>query len=288
MDQKNTKVYLLMILPGLLLFFGFHTFPLLQGIFYSFTNYRGFGDWEFVGFTNYLNVFRDPRILNSYEFTFKFAIISTLLVNVISLTVALGLNAKVKFHKTLRGIYFMPNILSILIVGFVFKFIFSTFIPELGQSFGIEGLSRSILGNRDYAWIAIVIVGVWQAAALNIILYLSGLATIPEDLYEASGLDGASKWQQFRHVTFPLIAPFFTINMVLAMKNFLMVFDHVVALTGGGPGRATQSISLLIYEDGFTGGQFALQSANAVVYFIVIVAISVLQIRFLQKREVQM
>lgn len=288
MDQKNTKVYVLMILPGLLLFFGFHTFPLLQGIFYSFTNYRGFGDWEFVGFTNYLNVFRDPRILNSYEFTFKFAIISTLLVNVISLTVALGLNAKVKFHKTLRGIYFMPNILSILIVGFVFKFIFSTFIPELGQSFGIEGLSRSILGNRDYAWIAIVIVGVWQAAALNIILYLSGLATIPEDLYEASGLDGASKWQQFRHVTFPLIAPFFTINMVLAMKNFLMVFDHVVALTGGGPGRATQSISLLIYEDGFTGGQFALQSANAVVYFIVIVAISVLQIRFLQKREVQM
>lgn len=288
MDKKNMKVYFLMILPALLLFFGFHTFPLLQGVFYSFTNYRGFGDWDFIGLSNYINIFKDPRILNSYEFTFKFAIVSTILVNIISLTIALGLNAKVKFHKTLRGIYFMPNILSILIVGFVFKFIFSTFIPELGQSFGIEGLTKSILGSRDYAWVAIVIVGVWQAAALNVILYLSGLATIPEDLYEASGLDGASKWQQFRHVTFPLIAPFFTINMVLAMKNFLMVFDHVVALTGGGPGRSTQSISLLIYEDGFTGGQFALQSANAVIYFIVIVTISVVQIRFLQKREVQM
>ncbi|GEN56994.1 sugar ABC transporter permease [Halolactibacillus alkaliphilus] len=288
MDKKNTRVYLMMVLPALVLFFSFHTFPLLQGIFYSFTDYRGYGDWNFIGIDNYINVFRDPRILNSYQFTFKFAIVSTVLVNIISLTVALGLNSKVKFHKTLRGIYFMPNILSILIVGFVFKFIFSVFIPEIGQSFGIEGIAKSILGNRDYAWIAIVIVGVWQAAALNVILYLSGLATIPEDLYEASGLDGASKWQQFRHVTFPLIAPFFTINMVLAMKNFLMVFDHVVALTGGGPGRSTQSISLLIYQDGFTGGQFALQSANAVVYFFVIVTISIIQIRFLQKREVQL
>lgn len=288
MDKKNAKIYFIMVLPALLLFIGFHTFPLLQGILYSFTNYRGYGDWDFVGLSNYISLFSDSRIANAYQFTFKFAIISTILVNIISLTIAVGLNAKIKFHKTLRGIYFMPNILSILIVGFVFKFIFSTFIPELGQNFGIEGIANSILGNSDYAWVAIVIVGVWQAAALNIILYLAGLATIPEELYEASGLDGASKWQQFRHVTFPLIAPFFTINMVLAMKNFLMVFDHVVALTGGGPGRSTQSISLLIYQDGFTGGQFALQSANAVVYFIVIVTISIIQIRFLQKREVQM
>uniref|UniRef100_UPI002FC7F46D carbohydrate ABC transporter permease n=1 Tax=Halalkalibacter lacteus TaxID=3090663 RepID=UPI002FC7F46D len=109
-----------------------------------------------------------------------------------------------------------------------------------------------------------------------------------QGLYEASNLDGANKWQEFWKITFPLIAPFFTINMVLAMKNFLMVFDHIMALTGGGPGRSTESISLLIYRGGFQGGEFAYQSANAVIYFIIIVTISIIQIRFLQKREVQM
>ncbi|WP_425352466.1 carbohydrate ABC transporter permease [Alkalicoccus urumqiensis] len=277
-----------MVLPALILFFSFHTLPVLQGVFFSFTNYRGFGEWDFVGFQNYINIFQDGRVYNAYGFTFQFAIVSTVLVNIISLIIALGLNAKIKFHKTLRAVYFMPNILSILIVGFIFNFIFAVFIPGIAETIGLTSLTTSILGSRDLAWVAVVIMAVWQAAAFNTILYLAGLATIDRDLYEASSLDGANKWQEFWKITFPLIAPFFTINMVLAMKNFLMVFDHVVAMTGGGPGRATQSISLLIYEDGFAGGQFALQSANAVIYFIIIVVISVFQIRILQKREVQM
>lgn len=288
MMKKKPSVYVWMLLPAVILFFCFHTLPVLQGIFYSFTNFRGYGVWEFVGIDNYVRVFKDRNALNAYGFTFQFAIVSTILVNIISLVIALGLNAKIKFHKTLRGIYFMPNILSILIVGFIFNYIFSVFIPEIAENTGLTGLTTSILGSPDHAWVAIVIVAVWQAAAFNTILYLAGLATIPQDLYEASALDGASKWQEFWKVTFPLIAPFFTINMVLAMKNFLMVFDHIVALTGGGPGRATQSISLLIYQDGFAGGQFAYQSANAVIYFVVIVVISVFQIRILQKREVQL
>lgn len=138
------------------------------------------------------------------------------------------------------------------------------------------------------AWVGIVIVAVWQACAFNVILYLSGLQTVPSELYEASSLDGANKWQEFWKITFPMIAPFFTINMVLSMKSFLMVFDQVIALTGGGPGRATESISLLIYKGGFQGGEFAYQSANSVVYFIVIVLISVFQIKVLQKREMNM
>lgn len=288
MQKKSSNVYLLMILPALILFFSFHTFPAIQGIFYSFTNSRGYGNWDFVGLKNYIHVFQDARAIDAYVFTFKFAILSTILVNVISLMIALGLNANVKFRKTLRGIYFMPNILSVLIVGFIFNYIFSMFIPSIARTLGIEALSTSILGKPELAWIGIVIVAVWQAAAFNTILYLAGLATISQDLYEASSLDGANKWHEFWKITFPLIAPFFTINMVLAMKNFLMVFDHIVALTGGGPGRATESISLLIYRGGFQGGEFAYQSANAVIYFIVIVAVSVFQIRNLQKREVEM
>ena len=131
-------------------------------------------------------------------------------------------------------------------------------------------------------------VAVWQASAFNTIIYLAGLQTIPEELYEASLIDGAGQWKNFWNITFPLIAPFFTINMVLAMKGFLQAFGLILSLTGGGPGRATESISIIIYRGGFQGGEFAYQSANAVIYLIFLVTISFLQIRFLQKREVEL
>ncbi|MCA0174013.1 MULTISPECIES: carbohydrate ABC transporter permease [unclassified Bacillus (in: firmicutes)] len=286
--HKRKNAFIFMTVPALLLFFTFHTYPALQGVYYSFTNWRGYGDFDFVGLKNYINVFQDDRALHAYLFTFKFAVVSTIIVNIISLIVAMGLNAKIKFQKTLRAVYFMPNILSILIVGYIFNFIFAHFIPEIAEALGINALTQNILGDQDLAWVGIVIVAVWQAVAFNTILYLAGLVTIPEDLYEAASIDGANAWRKFWSITFPLIATFFTINMVLAMKNFLMVFDHIIALTGGGPGQSTESISLLIYRGGFEGGEFAYQSANAVVYFIIIVAVSVFQIKVLQKREVEM
>ncbi|MBT2678742.1 sugar ABC transporter permease [Bacillus sp. ISL-35] len=285
--KKKNNVFLFIAIPAFILFFIFHSYPALQGIFYSFTDWKGYGDWNFVGLKNYLNVFKDGRAGDAYLFTFKFAIVSTILVNIISLAVAIGLNSKIKFHKTLRAIYFLPYILSILIVGFIFNFIFAHVLPRVGEAMGWEFLSMNILGNPDLAWIGIVIVAVWQAVSFNTILYLAGLVTISEDLYEAASIDGAGIWTKFWRITFPLIAPFFTINMVLSLKNFLMVFDQIVALTGGGPGKSTESISLLIYRGGFEGGQFAYQSANAVIYFIVIIIFSVIQLKFLNKREVE-
>lgn len=276
-----------MTIPALLLFFIFHTFPFIKGVAYSFTNWKGYGDWDFVGLSNYIQVFQDQRIWHSYGFTFKFAILTTIIVNILSLLLAVGLNAKIKFKNTLRGLYFMPNILGVLIVGFIFNYIFAQLVPQLGETLHLDVLSRNILGNENLAWIGIVIVTAWQSIAFNTIIYLSGLQTIPQDIYEASSLEATSKWKEFWSITFPLIAPFFTINMVLAMKGFLMVFDQVMAMTGGGPGQSTESISLLIYRGGFEGGQFAYQLANAVIYFIVIVTISVFQLRVLEKREVE-
>lgn len=287
--MKNSKqAFYLMVIPAVILFFVFHTIPFLMGVFYSFTNWKGYGNWDFIGFTNYLNLLKDPRIVNSYVFTFKFALLTTIIVNVVSLLLALGLNAKIKFRNTLRALYFIPNILGVLIVGFIFNFIFSKIVPNMGVAIGSEILSKNILGNPDLAWIGIVFVTAWQSIAFNTIIYLSGLQTIPEDIYEASAIDGANSWTNFKKITFPLVAPFFTINMVLAMKNGLMVFDQVIAMTGGGPSRSTETISVLIYKGGFEGGQFAYQLANGVIYFIIIVTISVLQIRFLEKREVEM
>ncbi|ACD52658.1 sugar ABC transporter permease [Clostridium botulinum] len=286
--KEKRRVFLLMSIPAVILFFIFHTLPLLKGISYSFTNWRGFGDFKFVGIKNYISIFSDERIINSYMFTFKFALLATIIVNVISLILAVGLNSKIKFKSTLRGIYFIPNILGGLIVGYIFNYIFTFILTSAGQAMGSEILSKSILGNPNLAWLGVVIVASWQAIAFNTIIYISGLQTISEDVYEASAIDGANKWIQFKKITFPLLAPFFTINMVLAMKNFLNVFDQIISLTGGGPSGSTESIAVLIYKAGFDGSQFGYQSANSVIYFIVVVAISLLQLRILERREMQL
>lgn len=279
--------YYWLVLPAFVLFFLFHTVPVLQGVFYSFTDFAGFGEWQFVGLRNYQNLLVDDRIRSSYLFTLQFAVVSTILVNVIALAIALGLNAKIRFRTALRGIFFLPNVLAILVVGYIFQYLFTFSLPAIAEALGITALSSSILANPDLAWVGIVIFAVWQAAAFSVILYLAGLQTVPEDIYEAARIDGANAWQQFRSITFPMISAFFTINMVLSLKNFMMVFDHIVALTNGGPGTATESISFVIFRGGFLGGEFAYQTANAVVYFILIVAFSMFQLRVLQRQETE-
>ncbi|WP_307859602.1 MULTISPECIES: sugar ABC transporter permease [Cellulomonas] len=285
--SRVPRAFWWMVLPAVAIFFVFHTLPVLQGIFFSFTDYAGYGTWQFVGLRNYLNLFGNDRIAHSYLFTFQFAIVATVLTNALALTIAMGLNARIRLQTTLRGLYFIPNVLAVLVVGYVFNYLFSNSLPVLGQALGVEWLSTSILANEDLAWLGIVVLAVWQACAFNIILYLAGLQTIPGELYEAASLDGASTWRRFRSITFPLISAFFTINMVLSLKNFLQVFDHVIALTNGGPGTATESISLVIYRGGFQGGEYAYQTANAVVYLVVIIVLSLAQLRFLQSREAE-
>lgn len=282
-DRPASPAFYWMVWPALILFAFFHTLPVLVGIFFSFTNYPGFGEWDFVGISNYVNLFRDDRVLAAYGFTFGFAILATILTNVISLAIAMGLNAKIVGRNTFRGVYFVPYVLAILVVGYVFQFLFSNSLPKLLPNIPI--IADNMLSNPQWAWVPIVILAVWQASAFAIIIYLSGLQTIPQELYEAASIDGARAWRQFRSITFPLISAFFTINMVLSLKGFLQVFDHIVALTNGGPGTATESITMLIYKGGFTGGEFAYQSANAVIFVIVITIVSLIQFRVLQRGE---
>lgn len=277
-----------MILPALILFVAFNTIPLITGAFYSFTNYRGYGSYEFVGLRNYIDLFQDARVGQSYLFTFKYAIAGTVLVNIISLLLAMGLNSKIKAKGFLRGMYFVPNVLGGLVVGYIFSFLFTYIIPTLGNALNIEFLKNSILASEDWAWVGVLIVGVWQSVAMNTIIYISGLQTIPADIYEASSIDGANKWQTFTKLTLPMLVPFLSINLVLSTKNMLMVFDQIVSLTKGGPSQSTESISYLIYRNGMDGGQFGFQSANAVLFFVVIVTISVIQMKMTSKKEEQL
>ena len=263
MKSKMTnrdKTFWAVIIPVLVLFFAFNTLPMIKGMIYSFTNYRGYGSYDYVGFRNYTDLFSDARVGKSYLFTFKYALAGTVLVNVISLVMALGLNSRIRFKSALRGIYFVPNILGGLVIGYIFSFIFTYILPVVGEVFQIAGLQNSILASEKYAWIGVLVVGVWQAVAMNTIIYISGLQTVPQEVYEASMLDGATKWKEFWSVTFPLVMPFVTINLVLSTKNLLMVFDQIMAF----------------------------QSANAVIFFFVIVAISVFQMTMMNKKEEQL
>ena len=288
MKNERKRTFLLITIPILALFVCFNTIPLIRGVIYSFTNFKGFGSYDWVGLRNYADLFTDARVIKSYLFTFKIAIVTTVVVNVISLVLALALNGRIRAKSFFRGAYFLPNILGALVVGYIFNYFFTYILPALGSMIGSDGLSKSILSNPDSAWIGIVVVCAWQAIAMNTIIYISGLQTVPEDVYEAGGLDGATGWKQFRYLTFPLIIPFFSINMVLCVKNFLMVFDQIMALTKGGPAQSTESISYLIYNNGMSGGQFGFQSANAVIFFLVIVTVSVAQMKFTGKKEEQL
>lgn len=291
MKKKMTnkeKTFLAIIIPVVILFFIFNTLPMIKGFIYSLTNYKGYGSYQFVGVRNYIDLFSDVRVGKSYLFTFKYALVGTVFVNVLSIIMALALNAQIRFKSALRGIYFVPNILGGLVVGYIFSFFFTYILPAVGDTFNISWLQNSILASEKYAWIAVIVVGVWQAVAMNTIIYISGLQTVPEEVYEASMLDGVNKWQQFWKVTFPLIMPFVTINLVLSTKNMLMVFDQIMSLTKGGPAQSTESISYLIYQNGMAGGQFGFQSANAVIFFLIIVGISLFQMTVLNKKEEQL
>lgn len=283
--QSTFAVYIVLI-PALAVFFLLQTLPALQGVFYSFTNAKGYGTWQFVGFENYAKLFTDPRVGGSYLFTGGFAVVAALLTNVVSLAAAVALNASIRFRSLARAIFFIPYVLPTIVIGFIFSFFFTSVLPDVGNALGIGALSKSLLGNSSTAWIGVTIVAVWRSAAFATIIYIAGLQTVPEELTEAAVLDGAGPWRRFWSITFPLLAPFFTINVVLSLKDQLMVFDLIVALTKGGPGGATNAVSYFIYTDGFGSGQFAYQSANAVLYFILMVVVTVVQLLLLRRREV--
>ena len=169
------KIYYIYVGILAVLFFIFHTIPFLKGVFYSFTDWRGYGDWNFVGLRNYLHMFVDADTGNAYIFTFKFAVITTILVNVISLVLACALNAKIKFKNTIKAFYFLPYMLGSLIVGFIFNYIFANLVPELGKALGIKALSVNILGTNNAMW-GIIAVSLWIGCAFNTLIYIAGLS----------------------------------------------------------------------------------------------------------------
>ncbi len=282
--RRVEPIYYLFLLPSLVLFTLAITVPAIIGIFFSFTDSIGIGDWEFNGFTNYIAIFGDPAILQSYLFTFGFSTVTVIAVNVIAFLLAVGLTSRIRMKTALRTVFVIPMVVSGIIIAYVFNFLFSNSLPSAGAAAGIPWLETSLLANPDLAWIAIVTVTAWQAVPGALLIYIAGLVSIPGDVYEAAEIDGAGKLAQLLRITAPLMAGYMVINVILGFKGFLNAYDIIVGLTNGGPGTSTRSIAMTVIA-GFNGGDYAYQMANATIFFIIAILISLVQLSVTRGRS---
>jgi raffinose/stachyose/melibiose transport system permease protein len=272
------RTFYFFLVPSLVLFTLAITLPAIMGIVLSFTNSAGFGDFDFTGLTNYVALFSDPAILSTYSFTVGFALVTVLLVNFIAFLLAVGLTSKIRGKVALRAVFVLPMVISGIVIAYVFNFLFSNSLPQLGEALGIAPLAQSLLANPDLAWTTIVVVTAWQAIPSALLIYIAGILSIPGEVYEAAAMDGASAGRRLRSITLPLVAGYVVINIVIGFKNFLNAYDIIVGLTNGGPGTATRSVAMTIFS-GFTGGDYAYQMANATIFFLIAVVLAVIQLR---------
>ncbi|SNY64939.1 carbohydrate ABC transporter permease [Paractinoplanes atraurantiacus] len=256
--------------------------PSLNGAFYSFTDWNGLGEgWSLVGLDNFTAVFTDRGARAALVNTVVLAAVIVVFQNVVGLLLALGVNSMVKSRYVLRVIYFAPVVLTPLVAGYVWSFLLSPNGAVNGflNGVGLDFLARDWLGDPSTALYAIAVEIVWQFSGYSMVIYLAGLQSIPAEVLEAATIDGAGPWQRFRRVVLPLLNGAVVINVMLCLIGGLKQFDQVVAMTGGGPGTATETISTTIYKSAFNLGDFPFSIALAVVMTIVIAVCAGVQYR---------
>jgi len=283
--------WFLFVVPALLIYLVFFIVPSASSAFYSLTDWDGIS-YRFVGMENYIKMFQDDKIALAFRNTLFYAVGITILQNVSGLAMALLLDRKGRGVSALRMFYFMPAVFSPLVLGYVWGFMLEPNIGAVNSLLGalhLPSLQLDWLGNPAYGKWMIVLITVWQFLGYTMVIYLAGLQGIPAELYEAGDIDGAGRLSRFRHVTFPLIAPSFTINILLTTIGCLKLFDQIFAMTRGGPGYATQSVATMIYTIGFgPGGKWGYGTAVSIVLFLFILILTVFQVTILRKREVEM
>lgn len=293
--EKQSRVNLkwaTFVLPSLLFYLIFFCLPSVGTVYYSFTNWDGVTS-KFIGLDNYIRLFQDKQIYQSLSNTIFYTIVIALVQNAIGLLLAVLLKKSTVRNNIFRTMIFMPYIFSSLLIGYVFKFMFESNIGSVNyilRGLGLESLIHSWLSDPDVAKWIIVMVTVWQNMGYTMVINIAGLQGIDSTYYEAAVLDGASRWQEFCKITFPLIAPATTINIMLSLIGNLQIFNQIYAITGGGPAHMTESIAVTVYRLGFSneGAQWGYGAAMSVVMFVLILLLTLVITTMLRKREVEM
>jgi len=297
LEKKKKKTWRLgyafwFILPAFVLYTAFVMWPTFSSISLSFTSWDGINpDIRYIGLENFREIWNSPRVHNAIWNSILLAVALVVLENVVALGLAVLVDKVRWFRNFFRSIFYFPVLMSGIIMGFIWMIILNYnfgVVNQLLDMTGLSALKADWLGNPDYAMASIILSTVWKSAGYYMIIYLAGLQGIPQELLEAASIDGAGRWKQFRHITFPLLAGAMTVCIMLAMINSLKLFDQIAVMTNGGPGFATETLTYIIYRVAFGEGRQGFGTALGMVLFLIIVVISLIQIRVLRKREVQM
>ncbi|MNM59255.1 sn-glycerol-3-phosphate transport system permease protein UgpA [compost metagenome] len=274
-------------LPILISIIAVFYYPFIMTIRYSLTKWNGISKHpKFIGLDNFKQIFMgDTNFTNAAWFTIKYAILYIVLVNVIAILLALVLDMKLKTTAWLRAAFFIPYILSLVIVGFIWKFIFMQGFESLGESTGWGIFDLSWLGDPNLAFISILLVSIWQSVGFYMVIYIAGLQAVPDDLKEAATVDGAGPFRRFFSITLPLLAPSITISVFMALTNSIKVFDVILSLTAGGPGGTTYSVAYDIYRDTFQNNLYGYGTAKALILFVAVLIITVIQLTIFKRKE---
>ncbi len=286
-DKVVFRQYFLLVLPGLVIFTIGLIIPMLLAVRYSFTSWDGMTKVKpFVGFENYINLWGDSDFRNAWWFTIKFTIGNTIIQNVLALLFAMALDRGIKAQKLYRTAFFVPCLISAVIVGFVWLRMFSNVLPAINDILGTS-INFLLFGDGDTVLSGLLIANNWQWIGYWMLIYLAGLQSIPTELYEAARVDGAGAIRRFRNVTIPMLAPAITICVVGITTGSLKVYDLLVSSTKGGPGRASTSIIYQTYTTAINGRQYGYGSAMSVTLVIVLLLVALIQVKGLKSKEVQ-
>ena len=281
-----------MLLPAFLLYTGFVIVPALSSFYYSLTSWDGLSNMmPFIGLRNYMDMFHDIRFFTAVKNTMFIAIAATILENAVALGLALLVDRIKIFKSFFRSVFYIPVLLSGIITGFIWSVMMNYSFGVINQFFALihlDILRLNWLGDPKIALISILLTMIWKGAGYYMIIYLAGLQGIPQEILEASRIDGASGLQQFRFITFPMLAGAVTINMTLSLIGGLKVFDQVAVMTDGGPGFATETIAYQIFKVAFADSKQGYGTAVAVMLFAITLVFSAIQLALLRKREVEL
>jgi raffinose/stachyose/melibiose transport system permease protein len=261
--------------------------PFGQGLFLTFTDWDGFSYEKFIGVGNYAKSLQDPEFWTTLTFTLKFVLVSLVAVNVVAFGLALLVTAKLKSKNIFRTFFFVPNLIGGVVLGVIWQFIFNTALVSISSKFGWSILQSSWLNETNTAFWALIIVTVWQSSGYMMIIYITGLISIEQDVIEAARVDGASALRTLLSIKMPLMAQAFTISLFLTLRGGFMAYDVNVALTGGGPYRTTELISLHIFQDAFAFGNFGTGQSKAVIMFAMVAIAALIQVSVSKRMEVQ-
>ncbi|HKM22982.1 MAG TPA: sugar ABC transporter permease [Lachnospiraceae bacterium] len=288
--RKDIGWFLFFTLPLVFIFATVVIIPFIIGISYSFFSWDGLplNPKIFVGMDNYVKLFSDDRFLSTAVHTVIFTLLAIVAINVLGLAFALIVTTKLKVRNIARTMLFMPYLIGGLILGYIWKFILGDAMSSIGEMTGMGGIFRNWLLDSNYALAAMIVVATWQMAGYIMIIYITGIQAIPEDVIEAAGVDGAGFWQTLFKIKFPLLMPSFTICLFMTLSNCFKIFDVNLSLTGGGPSNATEMFAMNIYNEIFQLNNFGYGQAKAIIFFIVVAAVTLVQVSITKKREVSM